>query len=305
METQIQQATTPNIMDKAICLSVELRRLGTRRKVAASRVETDADTDMIHVSKEILESDYLDLIKKLDGEIRTYINARCLPSMFRAGVYLLPITMIEEVDHELAEFGAKRLALVASFVAEYESAAASAASRLGSLYDPRDYPSLERVMAAFSIETRYITFGTPGTLKSISPTIYAREVEKAKASVAAAAEEIKQVMRANMADLVDHLSERLQKKPDGSQKIFRDSLIGNVKEFLATFQARNIVDDNDLAVLVARAGELLEGVDSNDLRTNDQMRNYISDGFTAIKTELDTMLIAKPARVIDFADASA
>ena len=157
--------------------------------------------------------------------------------------------------------------------------------------------------AAFAVESNWIEIGVPGSLKSISEAAYKRQVAKQEAGIASLAENIKNAMRVQMADLVDHLTDRLSKKTDGTQKIFRNSLVGNVKDFLEVFNNKNIVNDTELATLVSRAAELMEGVDPDDLRSNEQMRAYVRDGFNGIKDELDSMLINRPARVIDFAEA--
>lgn len=289
---------TGNIMDRAVCLSVELHGLGTKRKVNSSRVDTDADRAMIHVSKDILESKALADVKRLDGEIRSYINSRCLPSLFRAGVYLLPVDLIEQVDGRLEEFAAQRAELVEQFITEYQHARDAARARLGSLYDDRDYPGITEVREAFSMETRYIAFNTPSNLKDIAPAIWRRETEKAKAAVESAAEEIRQVLRAAMADLVDHMVERLSPKADGSQKVFRDTLVGNLREFLETFQARNITDDGDLAAIVQQARACLGGASPEALRQSPSVREKVRAGFESIKNNLDTMLVDKPRRRI-------
>jgi hypothetical protein len=291
-----------SIMERAVCLSVELCRLGTRRKVASTEVQTDADPDAIHVSKEILESESLDEIKRLDGEIREYVNKRTVPgmSLFRSGVYLVPVDRLEEIDAQLETYKQRREALVERFMENYDTAARAAKNRLGSLYNEDDYPIAGKVRAKFGMETKYVAFSAPDKLKTISSSLYRREQAKLQAAVESATAEIRNVLRASMVDLVNHMVERLSIKPGEKAKTFRDSLVGNIREFLDNFKSRNIVDDAELARLVEAADSLTRGIDPETLRQSDTARERVAEGFVKIKAELDTMIVQRPGRKVKF-----
>jgi hypothetical protein len=294
------EAPSVNIFDKAICLSVELRKLGTRKKVKAGAVKTDAAEEMIHVSKDLLESKTYEDITSLDGEICAYINARCLPSLFRSGVYLVPLASVTEVDRKLEGFAAARARLVEKFVDEYPSRAQAAEARLGSLFDPRDYPKVEKVRASFGMATQYLSFGAPPKLREINPEKYAREAAKLEESMTNAAAEITNMMRAAAAELTGHLIDRLTPKEDGTAKVFRDSLVENVKEFIGTFKERNITEDGELAAQIDKMRKVLDGVGAKDLRDNNELREKVLADTAAIKSALDEMMVARPTRKINF-----
>jgi hypothetical protein len=44
------------MMDNAVCVAVTIGRLGNSRKISSSRVEVDADRDLIKVGKTLLDS---------------------------------------------------------------------------------------------------------------------------------------------------------------------------------------------------------------------------------------------------------
>jgi hypothetical protein len=290
------------IMDRAVCLSVELHRLGTRRRVASTEIQTDADSDMIHVSKEILESDTLEEIKRMDGEIRGYVAKKTVPgmSLFRAGVYLVPVDSLEDIDARLEQFKRDREYQVEKFLGQYQEAAAAARARLGSLYDENDYPAIAKVRAAFSMETKYVAFATPDKLATISSTLYRREEAKMAAAISSATEKVVDALRSEAAGLVDHLVERLSAKPGEKPKVFRDSMIGNIREWLENLPGRNsIAGDVGLSELARKMESLLDGVDPQTLRDNDRAREAIVEGFGAIKAQLDNMIVQRPIRKIN------
>jgi len=285
-------------LERAVLLVVNLRRLGVHRRVSNAAVEVDADPEAISVRKTLLDAPQLQAIVAQHGAIRGHINAHCLPSFFRRGVALVPIASVETVDAKLVEFHGRREALVNDFIDAYPDLVRAAQTRLRGLFDPRDYPAPEAVRAAFGFEWRYVTLNVPTTLAAIDRAIFVREREKAAQQWDQAARDIQTLLRTNMAELVSHMQERLTPGPDGQPKAFRVSTVNNLSEFLQTFDARNIVDDRELAAVVARARALLQGVDPQTLRRSDDVRETLRSGFTEMQRQLDRMVTNRPARRI-------
>ncbi|MBN1772533.1 MAG: hypothetical protein JXB32_14785 [Deltaproteobacteria bacterium] len=290
------------IFDRAVCLSLTVGCLGVRRKVPAASIQVDADKDLLHVSKAILESKELDTIKTLDGELRTWLAKRALPSPFRRGTYLIPLGLVEQVDAKLAEYQENRRDLVAQFLAVYDHSVEDAKKRLNGLFDVTDYPSDERLRAAFYVDVRYLAFGVPEKLEGIRRDIFEREKAKAETQWREASEEVRQALRAGLADLVDHMVERLQGNGDGKPKTFRDSLVGNMQEYLELFAPRNVTDDTQLAQLVGRCRNALDGVDADALRSSAAIRTKVREGMAQVQATLDTMVIDRPSRRIVLED---
>jgi hypothetical protein len=173
---------------------------------------------------------------------------------------------------------------------------AGAESLLGSLYDPQNYPEAEAVRARFSVDYKYVSTSVPEKLRQIRADIYAREGAKAQKEVESMTENIKSVLRESVRDMLAHAVDKLKPKADGTQQIFRDSLLGNVRDFLATFQARNIADDTELAGICEQIDGLLMGITPDSLRTDETLRDEVRGTFEGITATLDTMLVDRPAR---------
>jgi hypothetical protein len=71
-----------------------------------------------------------------------------------------------------------------------------------------------------------------------------------------------------MAELVEHMIDRLSKDDDGKAKTFKTSTVENFKEFADLFAARNLTGDSELAALVEKAQKVMSGVDAKSLRTD-------------------------------------
>jgi hypothetical protein len=286
-----------DVFSKAICLSVEIGCLGSTRKVPNSKIEVDADTTLIHVSKSLYKSEEFQAIKQFQASIRQRLYRVTLrPEIFRSGIYVLPLKLVEDTDQQLVEDQKTLAELVEKFCARYDEITALDAERLRSVSDDRDKPSLSKVRNSFYLTWSYIKFGVPDNLPEV---LKMREAEKAAQQVTEAAEQMQQLLRAEMLDLVSHMADRLDSNKDGKPKIFRDSLVGNVKGFLELFEARNLTNDAALADLCSKAKQLLDGVDPQTLRDKEAIRDNVRKGFEAIKTQLDTLVVVdRPSRGI-------
>jgi hypothetical protein len=301
----VQAADSTNIFDSAVLLSLSLGVFGTSRKLSNSEFDVDASRDKVGASKKLLKSDELKAIVKFDGETRRLVNNYTLPSQFRAGLYLLPIACLEKMDSILQERIAERQVLVDEFLSRYENikwqdSLSADQGGLGAIYHAQDYPAIDEVRASFKMAYTYTEFSAPGKLSSISMAIYQRCEAETREIWRNAAEEGRALLRGVFAGLIDHMHDRLMPGSDGKAKIFRDSLLGNVVEFLESFDARNLAGDAELKALVDEVSGMLSGVSPKDLRENETIKAHVSAQVESIKVKLDTMVADKPARRINF-----
>ena len=121
-------------------------------------------------------------------------------------------------------------------------------------------------------------------------------ISKTEKAWAELRETIQELLRANMHELVSHLAHVLSASEDGKKRIFRDSALTKVQDFLGVFDARNITDDGALKALVDKARRIVRGVDAEDLRTNEATRDHVQGAFQEMSATLDSMLSSKPIR---------
>lgn len=287
-----------SIFARAVCVQLATSRLGTRRKVDTGDITTDADRDLLHVSADILQSPELTAIKVHDRTMQEFLRNRASgPALFKGGVHLIALALVEDTDAEITRRLDAREALVTAFLAVYEKQRDATAAKLGGLADRVTWPTLARVRDSFAASIRYLAMDTPQTLKGIKAEIFERERVKAEREWGEAMIECRQVLRAAFADLVEHLAERLAPAESGGKpKVFRDSLIGNFDEFVKTFTARNIADDDQLADLVRQAQTVMRGVSAQDLRDQEALRAAVARSMADIKDAIDPLVAEKPTR---------
>ena len=126
---------------------------------------------------------------------------------------------------------------------------------------------MAEVRQAFSFSWRYVSFGVPDKLRDIAPELWDEERSKAAQLLTNAAEEAQQVMRTALAELVQHLAERLQTTDEGKPVQLHKSAVSNLLDFLDTLDFRNVTNDAELKRLADEARALLTGVNMKDLKS--------------------------------------
>jgi len=283
---------------KTVFIKLRLGVFGNSRKVSTAQVEVDADKTLIRVSKSILDSPELEAVRRLDSEIRRFLYTTCLP--FDTGVHLLPIGLIESVETKLCEFESKRQELVDEFIVAYPKLCQEAAARLRTLHNPLDYPPSDEVKSHFSCAWQYVSYGVPDQLRVVSERMFQDERDKAAQLMSEAYTEVRQVLREAMAELVTHLRDRLADQPDGKPQRLRESTVQKLRDFLDTFDFRNVTDDQELRAQVERARQLLAGNTTDAIRNTGELRARVRAGMEEIAQRLGTMTSERVSRKFRF-----
>ena len=285
-----------DLFDKAVGFNLKISTYGNRRKVDSNKVKTDADRRRINVSKQLLQSSELDLIKKYDGEFKGWLKKRALPSMFRAGIWLIPLDLVPEVDARFESYKAIRASLVLAFVQVYEDCVEKARKDLGSLFNEADYPDSSSMSKYFDEQANYVEFKTPKSLGSIRAGMYEKQEARLKQRFDSAFEGIKALMRAECKALLDHAVDRLSPDTDGKKKVLHETVLTNIADFLGTFRSKNICEDGELDAIVSDIKDLNAGLDIKKLRSEESVRDAAKSGFEKLKARMDQLVQDAPMR---------
>ena len=298
-----------NLLDKAVAYCLNIHTMGDHRKVDNKKVDlkekdtgTTADEDSMSVAMKILKSDEYDEILSLDRAAKRDLEKLALPSPFKDGIYLIPIKLIDRVNNQVKEYKARREGAVEKFLVTYQNAIDDARQRLAAFFDASYYPSIEVVRSRFRVSDIFVEFSTPKALNDISSELMEQERQAMRAQMEEAAEEIRLALRSSFQQLVGHMVSALTPNPDGKYKKFFESTLTNMKEFLNTFSARNIIDDTELDGLVNKAQSILAGADVTKLRDGDSFKQMIATQMKEVKETLVTLVTCK-SRKFDFSEA--
>ncbi len=288
------------ITKQTINLVLERSTFGNSRRASLGGINVqDADKSMLGLSKRLMRSPELTAICDLNHDVRQHLWDTLVPNpLYRAGVYVAPIDLVEQVEAYLQERKALWASLVEAFLAAYPAQAEAAAADLKQFYNPRDYPTIEAMRAKFSFTWRYVSEAEPTQLKQISKHFFDQAKADGARQVEAAVDEIRGFLREAFGEIVAHMADRLSDKVLGKRNVFRDTLCDRLNGFLETFNLRNVTDDAELQSQVEQMRALMAGVTPKALRDDGALRQAIAVRVGEIKSTLDGMVVTAADRAL-------
>jgi len=76
--------------------------------------------------------------------------------------------------------------------------------------------------------------------------------------------------------------------------------VQKLRDFLATFDLRNVVDDHELRHQVEKARSLLEGVSTDELRNMPLVRASVREGMAQLAAQMDVLVSDRVSRKFRF-----
>jgi hypothetical protein len=144
-------------------------------------------------------------------------------------------------------------------------------------------------------------YSVPGRSGILFPELYEREKEKFQTLMEETRELATVALREEFAGIVRHMVERLSGEQDGKPKRFQSSMLEKMGEFLASFGDRNLFNDDKLAGLVSQARDVINGLSTDELRQDANLRKYIADEMNHLRISVDGALEDLPRRKIRMA----
>lgn len=281
------------LTDAATFLKVSFHRVGVKRKLRESEkaeITVDADKELVHVHKDLLDCDEYRAIVSHDNQTYAQLRAMTLPATGMGhGTYVCPLAILEDVIAMLRTCETNRTKLIKEFCLVYPDEVKRSKRRLRSLFDDGDYPSIEQVRASFAISWRLLQLTVP---TNIPAKLRVDEEFKMREAMEETVASCRTALRVGFAKIVGRMAERLE----DPERIFRDTLVENMIAFMDSFDKLNLTRDGELAGLVTRARTLLGKVDAADLRTDMELREKIAVGMARIEKALDPLLTERPLR---------
>lgn len=288
--------------DGMVLLMLNISRFGNRRKGNLQEVRTDADLEMLRLSKVLLDCDEMDAVQKFDGEMLRWITNRTVSSYFKNGVYQCRPGLVPKLEEGLKRFELERRYLVDKVAVAYQRAKGEAELRLGTQYQEGDYPGEVEFKGRFKVSWRYLQVSAPGALKGVDPELFREQMEALRQQFDTARQMACAAVREQLAELVTHMAERLQPGEDGKRKTFKLGSVENLREFCATFPFKDVTNDTELALEVQKLEATLRGVNAEGIRNDLQMRDQFRMSIESMKGKLDSLVTASPVRALAFGD---
>ena len=296
-------ATIQRVMENSVIFILKFSRLQTKRSMGTDAIEVDSDKSMIHVAKDILDSEELRAITSYDNTTAMWFRNRCTYAPWVRG-FLMSSQLLADAFAWLDLRQAGRDELIAKFKKAYPALRADAKTRLKGNYDATEYPSIEKIERAFTMEYMPIDFAVSKKLTSvISKAAFDRESQKLQSSMASAAQTLDQtlafILQETVGQIIDTLTDA---DTEGKPKRVHPARLAKLEEFIAIFPKRNLTGNEELAELVDKARKVTAGVDVKQLKNVADTRVAVLTELTSVKASVNKMLVDAPRRRMSLKD---
>ena len=261
-----------NLSEKAMLVNLSIAQWSGRK---LDRVVTDevvvahsADRDAGRWNKSLVLGRALEAVKRAANDARTCHYQHSLP-WTDDGARILTAAHFLGYTAKVGEYERRFNAAADDFARDYPSFVTAARSGLGDMFNEADYPPAADVRRRFSVSVDFRPLPCGDDFRvDLSADDVARIKGDIEASVQTATAEAMRDLWRRLYEAVRHVSDKLK---DGDA-IFRDSLIGNVRELVDLLPALNLTGDTDLAAAVVEVKGKLADLDPQALRDHETDR---------------------------------
>lgn len=275
---------------------------GTRKTLSPEQKAQAAESfgaegQYLTAGKKLLDSTHpaFKTVTAIRGRIISFWKGISLPFP-EPGLRLIRQQDIANFDVTMTTHRVELEEAVCQLDTHYEELRSTARNRLGSLFNPGDYPASLRGL--FGIAWEFPSVEPPEYLSRLSPRLFEQECERVTARFDEAVALAEEAFVSELDKLVSHLSERLSGQEDGRPKVFRDTALENLREFFSRFQQLNVRSNADLDSLVEQARRVLRGVEPQTLRDNTARRQQVASQLAGVQASLDGHMVDRPRRSI-------
>ena len=303
-EPIVRPSTSPSqrLRTTMAAVRVSLSWFGVRKTLTAEQKSQAADTfgaegAFLSAGKKLLDTKHeaYKVVTAVKGRIVSLWKSMSLPYP-EPGIRLIRQDQIDTFNTQIDSLKAELDEAVRQLDQHYADLKSTARDRLGSLYNPADYPG--SLLGLFQVAWDYPSLQPPDYLAQLSPEIYRQECDRVSARFDEAVQLAETAFIEELQDLVSHLTERLTGQTDSRPKIFRDSAVNNLTEFFQRFRSLNVRSNDQLDTLVAQCQQIVRGVEPQTLRDSQGVRQRVATQLTQVENVLDTLLVDRPRRNI-------
>lgn len=271
------------LQDSAMLAALSITQWSARKhdKTVTAEVDKAHDAkDAGRYNKLLVDKSSLESCNQIAGAARAHLYKITLP-WGENGERLLPAALFFEFSEAMKDFKTEFQSRVKTFIAQYPALREAARTRLGTLYDPADYP-LERAVTdkfSFSIDISPVASGDDFRVQ-----LNQEYVDSIKA-------DITQRMEARQTEAVKECWSRVRKVVTSMQErlndptaVFKDSLIGNARSLIDILPALNLTNDQELTDIASELQSILMPPDR--LRSDKTLRADTAKKADAILAKL-------------------
>lgn len=192
------------------------------------------------------------------------------------GPRLLPMTRYFDLKPELDKRQREFYQLVDIFINEYPLLISAQAFKLGEMFNRDEYPTAEDVRAKFRFNAVYTPLPEAGDFRvDIEQEALADLQQEYQREYEARLEAMVKTVQEEVFEHIRHLMGRLESTEEGKPVRIRGPIVEKFVDTMTRIRAFNLTKDETLDKLTVAAERMVDGVSTDELRTNDAIRRDI------------------------------
>jgi hypothetical protein len=257
------------------------------------------DKTLLSTQTRLIDKLYVEEITKLDGHTKRRLEALGIPSEFASnGQILVPNGLVGHASRIIERYKIERTALVEKLIYRWDDAVNEIRLRNPTIFKEEDYPTRDQIRGKFYVKFRILNVKTPDNLREFDEKLHAKLVEEDRKAIAEDLGHIKQALRAGFAELILNMESKV-KRIGVERTTFKEGFCESMRDFLSTFEAKNIAGDSEMSELVKKAKDILAGVTPDKLRENMETKVLVENGLKEIAANLKdwTQVKGRPVKL--------
>lgn len=283
-----------SIADVAILAKLKIRKWDGFRKdnnvSAFVEDQYNANGEAGNYNMRLVDKASLKPIDKIASKIRVE-HVKLTHPWCHEGVNVLPNTLYLDHTQLIRNYDALFLTAVDNLCAQWPIIVSNQRSRLGDLFDPDLYYSVEELRSKYELSCLYLPVSEADHfILDIEDT----EKDKLRASLEKELSEVTNksvsVLYERVNKLVSHMYERLS----DPQHKFKNTIVTNIDELVSVMPKLNMFEDPVLTKVHDLLKQKLCGIDPANLRTDYTYRQQIADEAASIANMIGGVTPPKP-----------
>lgn len=294
-EVDIEGLTRAEVLPAAsIILSVQISTPAFSRKLKDAEkdkvLQKDKDSEYLSSAKSLIHAKYLKALQSNSSRLREQLKMLGFrPSFLADGSIIVPKGALAYSLQLIEKAEAERVLMVGQLAEVWDQAKLEAQVSNPDLYDSTQYPTAEELPEKFRISYTLLAVGMPDVAEYLDADSVAAHQDDYSRQMSEALDEMKLALRAGFHELVSGMCDKL-KGMGVERKAFRAGFVDKFKTFLTVFDAKNLADDKELAELVGRARQVLNGVSPDNIRNSLETKVRIEAELSEVKQTLDAWM---------------
>jgi hypothetical protein len=279
---------------KAVLVSLNISSWTARkfdRKVTDKvNKEAHASGDAGRYNKLLVEASRLKGIQSVATEAREKFYRYTRP--WADGVGILPNVSYQKFSNEMRVLKQRYAEEADKFAKEFRNFVAERQNKLGSIFDPNDYPSEKEIRSKFSFETSFANVPDAGDFRSdvLDDETVADIRAEISASENKAEQEIMNHTYQQIAEVVGNMAKKLSEYKVVKDTHFKDTLVSNIRELTELLPTFNLTGDAKLTEITKRLQSELCVEDPKTLRDNADVRAVVQKSAEEILAQVESVM---------------